>query len=121
MNVCWTSTECCAVSGAPELSRCRQTNPSTHSRFNLHAEVFWLANTCYVPHSPASPVTVVSIQGVLAVAAVILEWGKGCCVCGENVGALGAVEVIVVMKLKWLVRVVAFVVKRSGVGCCGDF
>ena len=25
------------------------------------------------------------------------------------------------MMLKWLVAIVAFVVKRSGVGCCGDF
>ena len=25
------------------------------------------------------------------------------------------------MRLKWLVMVVAFVVKRSGIGCCGDF
>ena len=31
---------------------------------------------------------------------------------------LGVVEVIFVRRLKWLV---AFVVKRSGVGCCRDF
>ena len=70
----------------------------------------------------------------MAVAAVIVRWGKHCWVCGEYVGA---VEATVVMRLKWLVvvvvvvfvvkrlkslvTVVAFVVKRSGVGCCGDF
>ena len=54
----------------------------------------------------------------MAAAVVIVKRGKRCLVCGEDVGALGAVEVIVVMSLKWLVVVVA---KRSSVGCCGDF
>ena len=38
-------------------------NPSTHSRFKHHAEVFWLIGTNHVLHSPVSPMTVVSIQG----------------------------------------------------------
>jgi len=62
MNVRWTPTEW-LVSGAPELSRRLRMNLSTHSRFELHAKVFWLAATCDILHSPASPVTVVSVQG----------------------------------------------------------
>ena len=34
---------------------------------------------------------------------------------------LGVVEVISVRTLKWLVTVVAFVVKSSGVVCCGEY
>ena len=63
--------------------------------------------------------TVVSVQG--AVGAVIARWGKRCCVCGEDVGAMGVVEAIVVIRLNWLVAVVALMVKRLGVGCCGGF
>ena len=43
----------------------------------------------------------------MAVVVVTVRWEKRCCVCGKDVGALGAV--------------VAFVVNRSSVGCCGDF
>ena len=57
----------------------------------------------------------------MAVVAVIMRWGKRCCICGEDVGASGAVEVIVVMRLKWLGMVVEFVVKRLGTGCCEHF
>ena len=34
---------------------------------------------------------------------------------------MGVVEVVVVRRLNWLAMVVAFVVKRSGTDCCGDF
>ena len=34
---------------------------------------------------------------------------------------LRVIEAVVARRLKWLVVVVAFVVKRSGKGCCGDF
>ena len=52
-----------AVSGAPELSRCRRMIPSAHFHFEFDAKVFWLTGTRDVPHSPASPMTVVSFQG----------------------------------------------------------
>ena len=31
------------------------------------------------------------------------------------------IEAVVMRRLKWLVAVVEFVVKSSGIGCCGDF
>ena len=76
-------------------------------RFELHAEVPRFAGTRYVCRSPASSMTVLSVQGAVGSAVVLARWRMCCCVCGEDVGVLGVVEVIVV--------------KRSGVGCCEDF
>ena len=52
---------------------------------------------------------------------VVVRLRKCCGIRGEGVEQLGVVEAIVVRRLKWLVAVVSFVVKRSGVGCCGEF
>ena len=52
---------------------------------------------------------------------VVVRQRKRCDICGEGVEALGVVEVVVVRRLKWLVVVVEFVVKRLGIGCCGYF
>ena len=57
------STQMLLISGAPELPSRRRMNPSAHSRFERHAEVFWLAGTRCVSRSPAPSMTVVSIQG----------------------------------------------------------
>ena len=57
----------------------------------------------------------------MVVAAVIARWGKRFGICDKVLEELLVVEAIVVRRLKWLVAVVTFVVKRSGIGCCGDF
>ena len=96
-------------------------NPSAHSRFKLHAEVFWFAGTRYVLHSLASPMTVVSVQGPDGSCGCYSEVGKHCDICVKVVEALQVVEEIVVKRLKRLGVAAVFVVKRSGIGCCGDF
>jgi len=56
------STRTLLVSGAPELPSHRQMSTSARSCFVLHDKVFWLAGTRDVPHSPACPITMVSVQ-----------------------------------------------------------
>ena len=46
---------------------------------------------------------------------------KCCGICGEGVEVLRVVEAVVVRRMKWLITVVVFVEKRTGVGCCGEF
>ena len=50
-----------------------------------------------------------------------MKWRKCYGVCGEGIKALGVVQSFIFRRVRWLVVVVAFVVKRSGIGCCGDF
>ena len=51
-----------------------------------------------IPQHPQR--TVVSIQGIDVVAAVVVRLGKCCDVHGEDVEALGAAEAVVVRRLK---------------------
>ena len=55
------------------------------------------------------------------VGAVVVRYRKHCGACGEDDETLGVIEAIVLRRLKWLVVVVAFLVKMLGVGCCGEF
>ena len=52
---------------------------------------------------------------------VVVRSQKRCGVCGQGVEMLRVLEMISVRRLKWLVAVVAFVAKGSGVGCYGEF